>query len=155
LDVTWTPTLRPLFVESQAQQVKMRDGDGNDVAVDAEGSSLAPVDGRYNVPLDLSLPVLPREQKKIGALEGKLTAVAPTKMIRFDFEQSDLGELYDALPGGERRRRTQDEVVCQVSKVVLGRESWSVQITVDYPEGNRKLESFQQSSLVANNELLL
>jgi hypothetical protein len=154
LDVTWTPTLRPLFLESQAQQVKMRDGDGNDVPVDAEGSSLAPVDGRFNLPLELSLPALPRAQKKIGSLEGKLIAVAPTKMIRFAFDD-DLSSLSDALPGGERRRRSQDEVVCQVAKVVLGRESWSVQMTLDYPEGNRKLESFQLSSLVANNELLL
>jgi hypothetical protein len=155
LDVTWTPTLRPLFLESQAQQVKMRDGDGKDVPVDAEGSSLAPIDGRYNLAVELSLPALSREQKKVGFLEGKLIAVAPTKMVRFDFDRADLAALNDALPGGAVRRVSQDEVVCQASKIVLGRESWSVQMTLDYPEGNRKLESFQLSSLVANNELLL
>lgn len=155
LEVTWTPTLRPLFLESQAQQVRLRDARGKDIPVSNEGSSLAPVDGRYSLPLDVTIPALPREQAHIGALEGKLLAVAPSKMVRFAFD-ADLAALADAAPGGAQRRAVQDEVASRITKVVLGRESWSVQVALDYPpKGNHMLESFQAGSLVANNELAL
>jgi hypothetical protein len=154
LEVTWTPTLRPLFLETQPQQVRLRDDKGKDIPVGDEGSSLAPVDGKFSLPLELTLPGLPREQKTIAALDGKLLAITPSKMIRFAFD-SDLAALSEAVPDGAQRRAVQEEVVCRVNKVVLGREAWSVQIALDYPEGNRKLESFQAGSLVANNELVL
>jgi hypothetical protein len=155
LEVSWTPTLRPLFLESQPQKVTVRDGNGKDVEVADEGSSLAPVDGRFSLALEASLPALPREHKKITSLEGRLLAVAPTKMLRFGFENGTLAALDRARQGGEERKETREGVVCQVSKIVLGRDVWSVQVTLDYPEGNRKLESFQAAGLVANNELVL
>jgi hypothetical protein len=154
LEVTWTPTLRPLFLESQAQKVRLIDADSKEVSVADEGSSLAPVDGRYSLALDVTLPALPREHRTIGSLEGSLLAIAPSKMIRFAFD-ADLAALNEAVPGGELRKVVQGEVVCRIGKIVLGREAWSVRVTLDYPEGNRKLESFQAGSIVLNNELLL
>jgi hypothetical protein len=154
LEVTWTPTLRPLFMESQAQQVRLRNSKGQDVPVAAEGASLVPVDGRLVLPIDVTLPALPRSEAHLGLLEGKLLAVAPSQMLRFAFD-SDLQALKDAVPGGAQRRLTQEEVVCRITRVVLSRERWSVQVRLDYPEGNSKLESFQAGSLVVNNELVL
>jgi len=156
LEVSWTPSLRPIFLEPQPQKVTMQDGDGKAVEVADEGSSLAPVDGRFSLALEATLPALPRGHKKITLLQGRLLAIAPTKMLRFDFEEkTTLADLAGALPGGDRRKVTKEGVVCQLSTITLGRESWSLQMTLDYPEGNRKLESFQAAALVANNELVL
>jgi hypothetical protein len=158
LEVSWTPTLRPLFLESQPRKVVLTDGKGKRIDVPDEGGSLVPVDGRYNFALEASLPALPRDHKVIRSLQGRLAAVTPTRMVRFSFgeEKKDtLASLDVAKAGGEERTRTREGVVCRVAKVVLGRDSWSVQMTLEYPEGNRQLESFQAASLVANNELVL
>jgi hypothetical protein len=154
LEVTWTPNLLPLFMESQPQQVRLNNSRGNALPVPDEGSSLVPVDGRYSLAIEVSLPALPRSESHIGLLEGKLLAVAPSKMLRFSFD-SDLLALKDATPDGAQRRLAQEDVVCRVNRVILARERWSVQVRLDYPEGNSKLESFQAGSLVANNELSL
>ena len=53
------------------------------------------------------------------------------------------------------RRLVQEDVTCQVAKVVTEKDRWSVQIALDHPAGGRTLESFQAGSLVANNELVL
>jgi hypothetical protein len=154
MEVTWTPTLRPLFLETKAQQVRLRNSRGQDIAVTEEGSSLAPVDGRYSLAVEVSLPALPRAESQMGLLEGKLLAVAPSKMLRFSFD-ADLLALHKAPPNGAQRRLTEEDVVCRIARVVLAEERWSVQIRLDYPEGNRKLDSFQAGSLVINNELTL
>src|SRR5262249_20455928 len=105
LEVSWTPTLRPLFLEPQPRQVRMRDGDGKAVEVADEGSSLAPVDGRFNLALETSLPALPRDHKRISSLRGRLLAIAPTKMLRFRFDdKATLAVLEGATPGGEQRK---------------------------------------------------
>ncbi|HEY2146785.1 MAG TPA: hypothetical protein VGH32_02540, partial [Pirellulales bacterium] len=64
------------------------------------------------------------------------------KMLTFTF---------DALEPG--RNLTQENVVCRVSKVVTSDDHWSVEIMLDYPEGNVKLDSYQ--SWVVNNEIHL
>jgi hypothetical protein len=154
LEVSWTPTLRPLFLEGQPQQVRLRNTRGQDVPVADEGSSLAHVDGRYSLSIDVALPALPRAESHIGQLDGRLLAVAPSKMLRFSFDAGLLA-LSEAPPGGAQRRLVQEDVVCRLPKIHLGPERWSLQVALDYPAGNRRLESFQAGSLVANNELVL
>ena len=151
LEVGWVPTLRPLFLESQVQQLRVLDEKGKVVPVVEEGSSLAPVDGRYSFTIDLGLPGFPRSDAHIGAVEGKLTAVAPSKMLSFRFD-ADLKALQDALPGGALRRLTQEDVVCRLAGIKLDRGRWSLSIGLEYPEGGLRLESYQGASLVINNE---
>lgn len=154
LEVSWTPTLRPLFIDGQPHGLRFAGNDGKPITVPDEGGALVAIDGRYSFPLEVTLPAVPREQKQLRKLEGKLAIVVPTKMLSFSFD-ANLAALDAAKPGGEQRRLTLEGVTCGVGKIAFGSETWSVQMALDYPEGNHPLESFQAASLVANNELVL
>jgi hypothetical protein len=154
LQVVWSPTLRPLFVESQVQGLRVVDPDGRSVAVPEEGSSLAAVDGRSSLTIDLALPAFPRAARQIRELSGKLVAIAPSKMLTFRFDAS-LKALHDAVADGTLRRLTLEDVVSRLSSIKLDRGRWSLAVALEYPEGNLRLESFQSASLVVNNELTL
>src|SRR5262249_5407162 len=86
LEIAWTPTLRPLFLESQVQDLRVLDEKAKAVPVIEEGSSLVPVDGRFSWTLALALPGFPRSALRIGEVSGKLLAVAPNKMLTFRFD---------------------------------------------------------------------
>jgi hypothetical protein len=154
LEVSWTPTLRPLLLESQVQELRVIDEKGKAVPVVGESSSLAFVEGRYAFPLDISLPGFPRSASRIGEISGKLLAVAPNKMIAFKFA-ADLKALSEAPPAGALRRLNQDDVVCRLPRIKLERGQWSVTVAISYPEGGYELESYQGKSLVLNNEIAL
>jgi hypothetical protein len=47
----------------------------------------------------------------------------------------------------------QEGVSCQAAKIVKDDDHWSVEVRLDYPDGNVKLDSFQ--SWVVNNEMHL
>jgi hypothetical protein len=154
LEVAWTPTLRPLFLESQVQELQVRDQSNRPVAVNAEPSSLVAVDGRLSHPIDLLLPGFSRADRVIGELSGKLSAIAPSKILAFRFD-ANLKALDEAAAGGEVRRLTLDDVTCRLATIKLERNRWSISVGLEYPEGSLHLESFQAASLVVNNELAL
>jgi hypothetical protein len=151
LEVAWEPGLLPLLLETHPRAPRLLDDKGNALPMRQEGSSLVPVDGQIALTFDVPLPALPRETAKIGLLEGKLAVIAPSKMLEFTFERLD--RLDKAGPDGDIRSLTQERVGCRVSKLVLAKDHWTVQISLDYPPGGLTLESYQ--SWVANNELLL
>ena len=151
LEVAWEPHLLPLLLETRPQSLLVRDDADHLVPAGTAGSSLAPVDGRIALPLDVTLPSLPRSMRTLSLLEGQLYAVAPSKMLTFTFDSLD--QLAKAAADDPRRSRTQEEVVCRVSRIVTAEDHWSVEITLDYPEGNVKLDSYQ--SWVVNNEMYL
>ncbi len=154
LELVWTPTLRPLFIDSQAHDLRILDGSNRPLAAGDVGSSLAPVDGRGSFTIDVGFPAPPRRESRLAALEGKTLTVLPSKFLLFRFD-ADLGALKDAVADGAVRRLVQEEVVCRVERVVTGKERWSVQVGLDYPAGGKALESFQAASLGAHNELAL
>jgi hypothetical protein len=154
LEVGWTPALHPLFLESQVQELRVRDRANRPMAVADEPSSLVAVDGRLSHLIDLLLPGFPRADRDIGELSGKLSAIAPSKMLTFRFDATLKG-LNESVTGGEQRRLTRDDVVCRLARIKLERDRWSISIALDYPEGSLRLESFQAASLVVNNELTL
>ncbi len=150
--VAWESHLLPILLETRPQSLVVRDDSGRLLpATAAAGSSLAPVDGRISLPIDVTLPPLSRSVRGLSVLEGQLYAVAPTKMLTFTFDSLDA--LAKAAPGDPRLSHTQEQVVCTVSRVVAEEDHWSVEITLDYPEGNVKLDSYQ--SWVVNNEMVL
>lgn len=100
------------------------------------------------------MPGFPRADRLIGQLDGILPAVVPGKFLTFPFD-TDLVTLRDALPDGAIRRRNTEEVVCRIEQVTLGLDRWSITVALAYPPGGRVLESYQASSLVAYNEMLL
>jgi hypothetical protein len=154
LEVAWTPTLRPLFLESQVQELRVLDATGKAVATQEQGSSLVPVDGRISCAIDLALPGFPRSAQHIGEVLGKLSAVAPSKMLAFRFD-ADLKTMQGAAAGGTVRRLVQEGVVCRIVRTTLERSRWSITVGLEYPEGGVRLESYQSGSMVLNNELTL
>jgi hypothetical protein len=142
LEVAWEPHLLPLLLETRPRSLTVRDDAGRSLASDSSASSLAPVDGRTSLAFEVPLPSVDRSVGKLSLLEGELYAVAPTKMLTFTFDSIDQGQ-----------KLLQEEVVCRISKVVTADDHWSVEITLDYPEGNVKLDSYQ--SWVVNNEIRL
>jgi hypothetical protein len=151
LEVAWEPHLQPFLLETRPQSLRLRDDKRHDIPVPEEGNSFAPVDGRISLAFDVTLPALPRSAAALGLLEGKLSAVGPSKMLTFTF--GTLDRLHKAAPDSPERRLTQEGVVCTVSKVVPAQDRWTVQVTLNYPPGGRKLESYQ--SWVVNNEMTL
>ena len=152
VEVAWEPHLLPILLETRPQSLVVRDDAGRPLPASVgAGSSLAPVDGRISLPFDVTLPPLSRSVRGLSVLEGQLYAVAPTKMLTFTFDSVDA--LAKAAPGDPRLSHAQEGVVCTVNRVVTAEDHWSVEITLDYPEGNVKLDSYQ--SWVVNNEMYL
>jgi hypothetical protein len=159
LEVAWEPRLQPFLLETRPQSLRLQDDKRHDVPVPEKENAFAPVDGRISLAFDVTLPALPRSAAALGLLEGKLSAVGPSKMLTFTFDTLDLAaadqdrRLGKAAADSPGRRLTQEGVVCTVSKVVLAQDRWTVQVVLNYPPGGRKLESYQ--SWVVNNEMTL
>ena len=152
IEAAWEPGLLPLFLETRPQGLRVVvDDKGKALAAPDAGSSVAPVDGRTSLSFDVALPSLPRSLARIHLLEGTLHAIVPSKMLTFTFPTLD--QLEKAVAAAPERGQTQDGVGCRVGKVVLAKDRWSVQVSLDLPPGGKRLESYQ--SWVVNNEMTL
>jgi hypothetical protein len=153
LEVGWTPNLMPFFVDSHTQNLNLRDASGKALEVQDQGSSLAGVEGRTRFFLDVSLPALPRKDTHLGSLTGHIPALIPSKFLTYRF--ADLATLDTAVAGGAVRKLVLDGVSCQVERIIMDKDRWTTQLSLEYPPGGRTLETFQASSLVVNNEAVL
>ncbi len=151
LEVAWEPSLQPLFLETRAHDLVMKDDSGKMVPIADEGSSMAPVHGLIAEIFTIPLPALPRTTKKIALLQGKLSVMAPSKMLAFSF--ATLEQIEKELKENKPPQQMQDGVTCSIGKAMLLRDRWTVQIRLDYPPGATKLESYQ--SWMVNNEIYL
>jgi hypothetical protein len=151
IEVAWDPELQPLYLETRPHGVRLMDNKKNILAIPEDGSSLAPVDGRIALLLDLRIPPLPRSVATLRSLEGELSMIGPSKMLSFTFDTLDkLAKLNADDP---ERRLTQEDVTCQIRKVTLDPRRWSIQVAIDYPPSMKQLDSNQ--SWVVNNEMVL
>jgi hypothetical protein len=151
LEVAWEPSLQPLFLETRPQKFVVKDDRGAEQPTPAEGSSMVPVHGVIAETFTVPLPPLSRDVKQIGLLQGDLSALGPSKMLTFTFD--GLDQIEKGLKDRVEAKRSQDGVTCKVTKLVLVDDRWTVQISLDYPPGANKLESFQ--SWMVNNEIWL
>ncbi len=151
LEVAWEPGLQPLLLETRPQDMRILDEHKRPVATPDEGSAPAAVDGRISILTEIQLPALPRTDQSIGLFEGRLNVVAPTHMLQFTFEPPT--QLARTSAGAAQLQQTREGVTCQIGKVNLAPDHWTVQVILDYPAGNKELESYQ--SWVVNNELAL
>jgi hypothetical protein len=143
LEVAWEPSLQPLFLETVPLGLTVQVDRESARAIAEVGSALAPVDGRIALAFDVALPAPPRSASRLTQIEGRLSAVGPTKMLHFDF-----GSL--ARPD---RSQSQEGLTCRIAKVTPAEDHWTVQVILDTPPGAEKLESFQ--SWVVNNVMTL
>jgi hypothetical protein len=151
IEVAWEPTLEPLLLETSPRALTVHDDRGHPLPCREEGSLMAAVDGRLALEFDVPLPTVPRSVPTFGLIEGKLSAVAPSKMLSFTFDT--LERLAEVPAGSSVLLREQDGVTCRLGKPQLTRERWSLRVTLDYPPRGVKLESYQ--SRLANNEMTL
>jgi hypothetical protein len=140
LEVAWLPTLEPFYLETRPQEFRLRAG-GKDLAGLA-GSSFADVDGRRTLAFEVDVPGAVGD---IDLLEGKLSVIGPSKMLSFTFPTLDRLEKAGPV--------TREGVTCKVTRVTLRDSRWSVSLAVDYPPGNRELDSYQ--SWAVNNDVVL
>ncbi len=151
LEVAWEPTLEPLYLQTGPRVLTVRDDRGRVLPVPRDGGEAAPVDGRLALTFEVPLPAVPRGTGRLALLEGRLSAVAPSRMLTFDF--GSLDRLASSPDGSSARRREEYGVTCQLTKARLEADRWTVQVAIDYPPGGVELESYQ--SRVVNNELVL
>jgi hypothetical protein len=151
IEVAWDPDLQPLYLETRPHGVRVVDDKNYVLTIPDDGSSVAPVDGRIAIALDLRLPPLPRTVAKISSLEGDLSMIGPSKMLTFTFDRLD--KLAKANRGDPERILTQDGVTCRILDVKLAGDHWTVGVALDYPPGMKQLDSNQ--SWVVNNEMTL
>ncbi len=151
IEVAWDPELQPLYLETRPRAVRVVDDKNNVLSIPDDGSSLAPVDGRIALLLDLRIPALPRNRVTLRKLEGELSMIGPSKMLSFAFDALD--KLAKHNTDDPERRLTKEGVTCHIRKVTLDPERWSIQVAVDYPAGPKQLDTNQ--SWVVNNEMVL
>jgi hypothetical protein len=151
LEVAWEPHLQPFLLETRPHNLAVHDEKGNELPAAAEGSSLAPVDGRNSLLIDVPLPALPRAAAALGLFQGDLYAVGPSKMLTVSF--APLDQLAKARTASPPLDSAKNGVACRITRATLDDDRWSVQVTLDYPDGNVKLDSYQ--SWVVNNEMWL
>lgn len=151
VEIAWDPELLPLYLETRPHKLRLVDDSNNVLTVPDEGSSLAPVDGRIALAIDLHLPALPRRAMAIRTLEGELSMIGPSKMLTFTFDTLD--RLAKSKESDPERHLTQEGVNCRILDVKLLAKRWTVRIALGYPRGIKELDTNQ--SWVVNNEMTL
>jgi len=151
VEVAWEPHLQPFLLETRPQNLMVKDDQNRNLPFGSEGSSIAPVDGRMALLFDVALPAPKRSVNEYSVIEGNLSAVGPSKMLQFRF--GSLAKLDQAGPGAANRQLKQEGITCRITRILLEKDRWTIQITQDTPPGGGRLESFQ--SWVANNEMTL
>lgn len=151
VEVAWDPELLPLYLETRPHRLRLVDDSNNVLTVPDEGSSLAPVDGRIALAIDVHLPSLPRRVTAIRSLEGELAMIGPSKMLTFTFDTLD--RLAKSNANDPERQLSQEGVACRILNVKLLRERWTVRLALDYPPGMKQLDTNQ--SWVVNNDMTL
>jgi hypothetical protein len=161
LEVAWEPTLEPLFLVTSPHGLTVRDDQGHELSARKEESTNAPVDGpsvdgppvdgRFALEFDVPLPGVPRSASRLALLEGKLTAIAPSKVVTFAFDSLD--RIAESAADSPLRTQSQEGVNCRIRKVQHSRDRLTVQVAIDYPPSLVKLGSYQ--SKVVNNEMVL
>jgi hypothetical protein len=151
LEAAWDPDLLPLYLETRPKGLRLVDDGNNVLTVPDEGSTLAPVDGRIALTIDVHLPPLPRRVKVIRSLEGELSMIGPSKMLTFTFDMLD--RLAATKANDPERQLTQEGVRCRILKVDLFSDRWSLQLALEYPPGMKQLDTNQL--WVVNNEMTL
>ena len=106
-----------------------------------------------SLPFDVIVAaVVPLRADALSVVEGQLVRGRPDQDADVHVRLRSA-ELARPPAGDPRLSQTQEGVVCRVSRVVTAEDHWSVEVTLDYPEGNVKLDSYQ--SWVVNNEMVL
>jgi hypothetical protein len=151
LDVCWEAHLPPLLMETRSARIMATPDKGAAITVPVDGTSLAPVDGRYAYSFEVQLPTVPRTCQSWKEIRGEVTVIAPTQMLGFSFGSLDV--LAKAMANAPVRTQQQQGITCQLTRIELMNDRWVVDVLVDCPKGGDILESYQ--TFVVISELAL
>jgi hypothetical protein len=147
LEIAWEPRFQALLLESRPQGLVIKDDTGRELRLEDEGGGKRAVDGRIASVVELRLPAPARSVKSLGLLKGSMTLVGSSKLLTFEFDTLAKEKM------AKEPKRTQDGVSVKLSKLDLAADHWTIEVTLDYPAGGPKFESFQ--SWVVNNQMYL
>jgi hypothetical protein len=144
LDVAWEPRFQPFYLDLRALTATYPDG--KQVTNNEHGAVM--VAGRSATELDVRLPAPSREATRIERLSGRLTVIGPIKMLDFRFSKLEPIRTKD-----EARQATEDGVTVRLTRLMAGRDRWSVDVQIENPPGGPVFESYQ--SWLDNNRIEL
>jgi len=134
VEVAWEPRLRPISLKLPLANVEISDGQGNPLEVDNRRAELeVPVTpGVTAAELTLPLGLPPRAVKRIGRLQGTLTALVPGKVETFRFDRLTTAENVEKRIAG---------TTVTLERVHRNEQAWEVRILVHFDQPQNALES--------------
>jgi hypothetical protein len=144
VEVAWGPPLRPLLLETRPQGLRLVAPDGEHRPERDAGSSLSPVDGLGALVFDVPLPAVRRAWLSLPRIEGKLTAIAPSKWAELSFGPLDRLGRPDRWyrPRASRTARA-DGIGAHIKEAKLLNDRWTVGLRVDAPPGAERFDTAQ------------
>jgi hypothetical protein len=145
LEVAWEPSLRPMLLALQADNLVIEDDQGKTIAPQVMEESLNVVLRPENpvAEINLNMDAPPRSAEALGRvkIQAEVTVPAATKTFRF------------AKLTGPRQEQKQDDVSVSLLGTTVDEANWLVTVEVAYPGGGPAFESYQQG--LFNNRVYL
>lgn len=144
-EVDWEPRLRPMLLAMKAQDVKIMDDRGKEVApsVNRESTSvvLRPENPSANVNLTMIAP--DREALALAGLKVKAELTIPAAIRTFTFPNLAAGDV----------KQSQGDITVTLESTEADEGVWKVDILVEFPGEGPAFESYRQG--LFNNRLWL
>jgi hypothetical protein len=144
LEVAWEPWFQPFLLEVRSYGVTFAGSAKASAAAGVrQGLGQVPVDGRTAVEVELPARAPTRPSARFASVKGTLAVIGPTKMLTVRF------------PGLKKQSQTPaDGITVALTKLTeLDTDHWQVEVSLTYPPGGPKFESFQ--SWLVNNRIWL
>jgi hypothetical protein len=150
VQIAWEPRFRPLFLETQADAIEVRDGKGTVLNGLSSGSGRSAVTRPLSVETQVRVEAPERPADKIGLLKGSLNLMGPSRMLTFTFD--DLDKI-GRNKADKARKETQEGVTVHLREFSVAGERWTIGLLLEYPADTPDFESFE--SWLVNNEIFL
>lgn len=146
LEVAWEPRLRPMLLALKADELKIKDDQGKDVAAQVMDEStnvvLRPDNPAAEVNINLAAPE--RGAKKLASFKVKADVTVPAGLKTFRFP---------TLAVKEAVTEKQNDISVTLEETEIDEQVWKVNVTLSYPGEGEAFESYRQG--LFNNRLWL
>jgi hypothetical protein len=142
LEVAWEPRFQGFYLESKTESLVVKDDKGLVLDLPRLDRGRSPTPEGIAMTIELPLPALSRKTARIGSISGTLTMIGSPKLLNFTFDKLAKGET-----------QTQENVQVAIKNFIEGKELWTVDVSLKYPPGGPKFESFQ--TWLLNNQAYL
>jgi hypothetical protein len=133
LELAWEPRFSPYLL--QLNKLTFRTGESSKESADVitiPGSSPIKVAKRNAEEFPVDFPSPPRATASLRNVSGQFLVTMPAKPLTFTFK-----------PPRQDEPKTLDGVQLTISKLVVTKDLWTVELTVQVPEAGPKLDSYQ------------